>query len=71
MQLKADTLHPTPYTHTPYTLHPAPYILHPSTYTLHPTPYTQQPTHCTVHPEHPSRVQCFVQPLTHTHNPKP
>ena len=31
--LRAEVLHPTP-----YTLHPTPYALHPTPYTLHPTP---------------------------------
>jgi len=37
VQLRLDTLHPTP-----SMLHPTTYTLHPTPYTLHPAPYTSR-----------------------------
>ena len=49
----------TPYTPTPYSLHPSRCTLHPTPCTvLHSTPYTLQPTPCNLHPTP-------LQPLSH------
>ena len=48
--VRLPTLHHTPYTLTPFTLHPTPYTLHPTPCTLQPTPYTLHPTPYTLNP---------------------
>jgi hypothetical protein len=75
-ELISATLLPTPYLHTPYTLHPTPYTLHPAPYTLHPTPCTLHPAPCTLHPTpytlHPTPYIPHPTPYTHrTPHPKP
>ena len=62
------TLHPTPYnTSTPYT--PTPYTLHPPLFSLHPIPYTLKPEHCTLLPYTLQPAPCTLHPTSRAWTP--